>query len=288
MLGKHPRNFGPQTGLFCTLWGKCTNGIIITMRHIQRAKLMFIVATMTLGPTLAVPQTIADDPSPRPRKQEALSRLQVLVGTWRGVGQPRRGSSRDSWIETAQWQWSFDDGTPALEFQSDKSRFYRHGRIIALDQDRTFQFNATRAGGDQVDRFHGVLDEDDQLTLTAMNDGTRSVARITIRTVADGDRLLMLLERRTKPPGRYSRIAEIGYTRKGSGFGQGSTQRECIVTGGLGSIAVTHKGHTYYVCCGGCRDLFEDDPEGVLADYRKQMAEKKKGIDEPAAQNDEP
>ncbi len=249
------------------------------MWHIQRANLMFIVATMTLGPTLAVPQTIADDPSPRLRKQEALSRLQELVGTWRGVGQPRRGSSRDSWIETAHWQWSFDDGTPALEFESKKGRFYRHGRITVLDQDRMFQFEATRADGDHVDRFHGVLDEDDQLTLAAMNDRAGSVARITIRTVADGDRLLMLLERRTKPPGRYSRIAEIGYTRKGSGFGQGSTQRECIVTGGLGSIAVTHKGHTYYVCCGGCRDLFEDDPEGVLADYRMRLVEKKTSSD---------
>lgn len=217
---------------------------------------------------------IAAEPPSKIRQREALSELQVLVGQWRGVGQPRRGSTRDSWIESSEWQWAFEGESAALTFESEKGRFYRRGSISALDEPKLFQLEMTRAD-DQVDLFRGSLDDDSTLVLLAVGEHTDSVARISIRTVASGDRLLMLLERGTKAVGRFTRIAEIGYTRKGSGFGQGNSQRECIVTGGLGTAAVTHNGKTYYVCCGGCRELFEDDPEGVLEDYRQRLAEKK-------------
>ena len=70
-------------------------------------------------------------------------------------------------------------------------------------------------------------------------------------------------------------MAEVGYTRKGSDFGKGTTFVECVVTGGTGTIPVTHQGKTYYVCCSGCRDLFNDRPDEVLAEYRaKKEAEK--------------
>jgi YHS domain-containing protein len=40
----------------------------------------------------------------------------------------------------------------------------------------------------------------------------------------------------------------------------------CIVTEGRGTIQVSYKHKTYWVCCSGCRDLFNDDPESVLAE----------------------
>jgi hypothetical protein len=105
-------------------------------------------------------------------------------------------------------------------------------------------------------------------------------ARISVRQVADGKRLLMLYERRIANTDQFVRLAEVGYTREGSGFAKaGSGSPECVVTGGLGTIAVQFEGKTYYVCCTGCRDLFNDDPAGVLADYR---ARKKKESTEKA------
>jgi YHS domain-containing protein len=41
------------------------------------------------------------------------------------------------------------------------------------------------------------------------------------------------------------------------------------VTGGLGTIAVSYKGQTYYVCCGGCKDAFEADPEKYVKAIKK-------------------
>jgi YHS domain-containing protein len=98
-------------------------------------------------------------------------------------------------------------------------------------------------------------------------------ARITMRMVAGGDRLLVLYEARAG--GDYARLAEVGATRKGISFAQGTGYPECIVTGGHGSIAVEYNGKTYYVCCTGCRDLFKEDPEGVLAEYRARKAKSK-------------
>ena len=73
--------------------------------------------------------------------------------------------------------------------------------------------------------------------------------------------------------GVYARLAEVGSTRKGSSFAKNAASGpQCVVTGGLGTIAVAHDGKTYYVCCGGCRDLFMEDPQGVLAEYRQRKA----------------
>ena len=112
--------------------------------------------------------------------------------------------------------------------------------------------------------------------LTAIGDSKPDrPARITIRVVADGDRLLVLYERRVGE--QFARLAEVGYTRKGSSFAiAGGDPHECIVTGGHGTIAVEYKGNTYYFCCTGCRDLFKQDPERVLAEYRQRKAHEQK------------
>ena len=49
----------------------------------------------------------------------------------------------------------------------------------------------------------------------------------------------------------------------------------CVVTGGLGKIAVAYKGQTYYVCCSGCKDAFEENPEKILKEFEARKAKKK-------------
>jgi YHS domain-containing protein len=82
----------------------------------------------------------------------------------------------------------------------------------------------------------------------------------------------VLLEKATESPTRFDRLAEIGYTRLGVRFAAGDSFPECIVTGGRGTIAVSHAGMTYYVCCSGCKEAFDDDPAGILAEYRERKA----------------
>ncbi|MGE3313847.1 MAG: hypothetical protein AB7O26_01940, partial [Planctomycetaceae bacterium] len=38
----------------------------------------------------------------------ALAEFNELVGSWRGIGQVRRGSTDGAWSEKAEWVWHFD------------------------------------------------------------------------------------------------------------------------------------------------------------------------------------
>jgi hypothetical protein len=218
--------------------------------------------------------------------QQALSAWQVLVGDWRGVGQPKRGSNRDAWREECEWSWHFADGRAELVADVTDGRFFKRlqlqpgekpGQFSLLLTPRTSAADAESKSDAEPIRFVGTA-VDGALVLTANEaDGP---ARVTIRTVADGDRLIVLYERAIGS-GSFVRQGEVASTRKGSAFATAAAAgRECVVTGGLGTIAVEHEGRTYYVCCGGCRDLFNDDPAGVLEDYRQrketERAEKEK------------
>ena len=45
--------------------------------------------------------------------QTSLARLNVLIGDWRGVGQPKRNSNKDAWTEKSTWVWDLQGDRPA-------------------------------------------------------------------------------------------------------------------------------------------------------------------------------
>ncbi len=208
--------------------------------------------------------------------KQALQAAQAYVGSWRGVGQTKRGSADGSWQEEADWAWKFDKGGAALTFSAPKAKFFTAGRLLPGEKAGQLRLECLNDEGKVVARYAGTMEENGDLAVLAQEAAEDAPARITFRTVAGGDRLLVLLERRLGDTDRFLRMAEIGYTRKGSNFGQASVERECVVTGGAGTIAVTYDGKIYYVCCTGCRDFFNDDPAGVLSDYKAKQEEAKK------------
>jgi hypothetical protein len=215
--------------------------------------------------------TAADAPTDR---QERLKVLQPLIGAWRGVGQPQRGSTKDSWVEEATWSWSFEGDGPALAATLPKAKYFQSLRLIPAEKERSFNLLATPIDALEPARYTGQLDDQGQLILNAESPASGLPARLSFRFTAGNDRLLLLMEKPGATSGSFTRLAEVGYTRQGSGFGKIANQRECIVTGGLGTIEVTHAGKTYYVCCTGCRDYFNDNPEKVIADYTARQAKK--------------
>ena len=234
-----------------------------------------------LGLIVIATLVAADDPTQEAdaaAQKEQLAQLQRLVGTWRGVGQPQRGSNKGSWIEGADWAWKFGDGGPSLAVKLDGGKHFSSAELRVGKKEGEYVLVAKSADGNSEQAYRGARDKDGNLTLTADMPADGMPARATLRLVAGGDRLLLLLERTSAGGSGFSRLAEIGYTRKGSGFGSGSTGPECVVTGGFGSIEVTYNGQKYYVCCTGCRDYFNENPEEVLAEYkaRKEMEKKKR------------
>ncbi|MGE0760455.1 MAG: hypothetical protein AB7F89_07275 [Pirellulaceae bacterium] len=203
----------------------------------------------------------------------ALHGFQSYIGQWRGVGQPRRGSNKDAWTEQCQWRWRFADGGASLILQSDNGRYVRSAEFTAGQQAGQYVFTATGPNGERS-RYTGTIAGDGRLVLQPAASGGSLPDRVSMRMVADGDRLLVLYERK-QPGGVFTRLAEVGFTREGSQFGKGAGYVECIVTGGLGTMPVSHEGHTYQVCCTGCRDYFLEEPEKVLAQYRaKKQSER--------------
>ena len=133
---------------------------------------------------------------------------------------------------------------------------------------------ATPANGKGKETFTGAVNKKKKgLVLIADKPRSGRPAQITIRLVAGGNRLILLFER--KLGSILMRLCEIGFTREGGDFAKGATGPECIVTGGKGSIAVSYKGKTYYVCCSGCKELWEEDPEACIKDAAKRAKEEK-------------
>ena len=210
-----------------------------------------------------------------PGQKQQLSKLQPLIGSWRGVGQPQRGSAKDSWIEEADWAWNFDSNFVSLVSKQPAGKYFTQLRLTAAEAPGQFMLTATPTVASDAMRYMGKLDDQQQLILNADHPRDDLPRRLSFRFAASGDRLLLLLEKPGPASDQFLRIAEIGYTRRGSGFGKNLPQRECIVTGGLGTIEVTHEGKTYHVCCTGCRDYFNENPTHVLAEYAERKAAEK-------------
>ena len=188
------------------------------------------------------------------RDKRALAPVQAFVGGWRGVGQPKRGSNQGAWTEESQWSWRFEQGRAELVAKISSGKYYSQFQLQAGEKPGQFVLLAVPVENGQSDhevpprRFVGAL-SNDNLVLTSDDPADDRPARISLRLVAGGDRMLVLYEKRVAAD-NFARLAEVGSTRQGSSFAKAAASGpECVITGGLGTIAVTHKGQKYFVCC---------------------------------------
>lgn len=218
--------------------------------------------------------------------KEALEEIQGYIGAWKGVGRPKRNSPKGSWSVESSWSWKFNDKGAVLAFTSAKGKYFKSGEIAPGKKAGTFVLTAVPTRGKKNEIYTGSVDKKKKgLVLVAKKAKAGRPAKLTLRVVAGGDRLIVLYER--KLGSIYTRLGEVGFTRKGGSFGKGASGPECIVTGGKGTIAVSYGGKTYYVCCSGCKDLFDEDPKGVLADWEKAKKKKKNKKDDDDDDDDD-
>lgn len=209
-------------------------------------------------------------------KAQALSALEAfngLIGGWRGAAQPVRGSNKGAWTERAEWVWEIKKESVAVLYHVKDGKALTEARLTYDPESKSFQLHSTLADKTTRD-YTGKLDGN-KLVLDSRPDADGYVHRITI-TQLNEKRTLVLLEKRPGAGDRFSRIVEVGYTREGTTLAvEGAGQPECIVSGGKGTMQVSYKGKNYWVCCSGCREAFNDDPEGIIAEAAAR-AEKKK------------
>lgn len=213
-----------------------------------------------------------DEPSKEvPDAKGALQKLQSVVGGWRGVGQVQRGSSKGAWKETAEWVWDLKQSPPALTIKVQEGKQLKGGKLSYDAATQEYVFTGETSEG-ITREYRGKL-EKDRLQL-AGKQGEDEEGRVTL-TVLNNKRITLLFEKKGAGATGYQRVAEVGYTREGTRLAvEGVNGKECVVTGGEGTIQVSHQGKQYWVCCSGCAAAFEEDPEGILKEYAARVKER--------------
>lgn len=221
----------------------------------------------------ATKQTKDDAQNSLQGDKQMLSQFNSWIGTWRGVGQVKRGSTRGSWFETADWQWQFKKGRASLLYKIKDSKLFQSAEL-KFDQKTKQYILTTQIDKEQKRNYTGQMVKK-QLVLESKPKDGEQVYRISM-SLLNPKRFVALHQKRHKSSKFWNRIAEVGYTRKGTSLARaGAGQPECIVTGGTGTIIVEHQGKTYYVCCSGCKQSFDDDPEATIAAYKEKVEKRK-------------
>lgn len=242
--------------------------------------LSLVLVTMAVFAGMGVIAICNDESNRSAAQRDAvvaeLKPLGLLVGEWRGSGQPRRGSSVGAWSEKVHGAWNFDNQQAKLILRLEPGQQFRSATFFCAGSqpEHQLQLEDSAENGVQLTRVTAETAKSEADPGTWVYESARTEwpqTRCTVRIISD-IRVTLLFEERKSESASWRRLSEIGLTRSGSRLASGNTgERQCIVTGGLGAIKVTWKGKSYYVCCEGCRQAFDADPEGTIAAYQTRL-----------------
>jgi len=214
----------------------------------------------------------ADSVKRTPR--EALQAFDDLIGSWRSTCEPsgtREERRKGFWLEDAAWEWRFKGDDAWLVAAFEKGKHIASAELHYVAENDRFRLDITTPMKAKQS-FEGTL-SDRRLTLDRRDETTHEDQRFVV-TLLHSNRYLYRYE--TRPEGRtaFAMVWQAGATKQGVPFASTDDGPECVVSGGLGTIKVTHNGQTYYVCCTGCRDAFKDNPEKYIKEYEARKKKK--------------
>ncbi|MCU0703281.1 MAG: YHS domain-containing protein [Fimbriiglobus sp.] len=218
---------------------------------------------------LLLASTLTADPIPDAKLP--FRPLAPLIGGWKCSGKAD-DSDKTIWGERAEWAWKFQGNDAWLTVVFEKGKHFTAGELRYDSKEKHFTLKLTTP--DKTEQtFTGTLGEGKQKEpiLTLERPDGETLQRFTL-TLLHANRHLYQMSSRPKTLDTFTRRWLVGATKEGEAFADVAKGPECIVSGGAGTIAVTHKGTTYYVCCSGCKDEFKSDPEK----YIQLAAQKKK------------
>jgi hypothetical protein len=233
--------------------------------------LSFVIGSIGLVLPLLASED-AEDSEPK----EALKELQEFIGGWKGNGGPDkpRPSPRDPvWSENISWSWRFEGDDAWMNMAIKDGKLYRSGELRYLPKRKLYQLTLI----DKSDKkliFEGKI-EREILKLERVNPDTKATEQITMNSAAEGDRFIYHVAHKNEGTTLWKKDYLVACTREGVSLGKVDKKNECIVSGGLGTITVSYKGQTYYVCCSGCADAFKENPEKYINEYKAKRAGKK-------------
>jgi hypothetical protein len=209
----------------------------------------------------------SEDP---PTAKSALEAFNEFVGEWKGSGAPDkpRADPKDAWSETGRWTWRFKGNEPALVLTIEGGKLSKGGELHYLPNAKHYRFIETDK--DDAKRMYEGEVKNGYLTLDSDDKKSGETKRLTMNSAGDGLRFIYKLAH--KPAGRtlFVKDFQVAFTKKGESFAATEKKPECVVTGGLGTSTVAYKGTTYYLCCSGCRDAFNENAEKYIKEYEER------------------
>ena len=203
--------------------------------------------------------------------------FQSMIGGWKGTAKPASNPLK-GWSETHGWAWKFEKGKPVgltLTLEGDKS--LAKGSIAFDGASKKYKLDGVDPAGKPV-AFVGSFGADGKtLTFDRVGATPEGKERIIVRPNSNKIRYTLQLERQEKGAPQYKGVISVGLTKEGETFaagGGGADLPKCIMTGGAAGLTVSYMGKSYPVCCTGCRDEFNDNPEkyAKLADLAAKAA----------------
>lgn len=232
--------------------------------------------------------SVTDKPPKFEEVVAGLKPIQIMLGKWQGI------LNKSSTNETHDWAWDLksDPVFPALVAKSDEGLYFRELRLTydprvdkyvmtTIDEDRT----ARKYEGEFIKKPENVPSEDGKtvqrtfkLQLTEVTEeGARERWQYTFNQTNNNRYLIDV--KRARGKSAFTLRDVIGSQREGVSFAKADDDygdRECVISGGLGTSTVSFNGKSYYVCCSGCAAAFNDDPARWIARFEAKQAEKMK------------
>jgi YHS domain-containing protein len=202
----------------------------------------------------------------------AFSSFEYLVGRWNGQAIPKDSAqSFRGWPEKHTWAWTFTAGKPtALSLAIEGGKVLADGKMTydAARKRYRLEGNAPKPRGGAI-AFEGAFDASGKLlVLDQIAAATGAdVVRLSIRPNSNFIRYTMWVDRKEAGSTQFSRSIEVGLTKEGESLAGGTTASDrpkCIVTGGAATLTISYNGQTFPICCTGCRDEFNENPEKYI------------------------
>jgi hypothetical protein len=205
---------------------------------------------------------------------EALKPFNLLVGKWNAAGVPEgtlEDRNKGHWNETLMWEWKFKGDDAWITVAFDKGKYFQRGELRHLPKENAYQLKLNTTDG-QSFMYAGTY-KDKTLTLERVDAKTRDTHKLVF-SLLHSNRIVYRAEMKPADKTFYTKLYRVGATKDGEPFvTTGFNEKECAVSGGAGTTAVMYQGKTYYVCCSGCRDAFNESPAKYIAEFEKKRAE---------------
>jgi hypothetical protein len=211
----------------------------------------------------------------KPTAREALQPFQDLIGSWRGTGSPagtREERDKGFWQETITWQWQFKGADAWLRADLEKGKHFTRLELRYLPASESYRLKAWTAGKEEQ-TFEGKLKKR-RLTVTRTDEKAKQTQQLVF-SLLHSNRYLYRYEVKPADNTVFTQVFQVGATKKGVAFASDDGKPECVVSGGLGTMPVSYKGKTFYVCCTGCRDAFNEEPEKYIKEFEARKKAKK-------------